>query len=239
MIRCIVVDDEPHAVKLITGHVEKTPGLELALATTQPQEAVALANTGDVDLIFSDVEMPEMSGFDIIKAIPRRVKMIFCTGYKKYALDGYDFNVLDYLLKPVTYARFIQSAQRAINLIETEKKAAWAIPQGHIFIQAESRSGRVKINLEDITLVESANHYTNITCLTEKLLASVSMKELQEMLPQDQFIRVHNSFIIPLRNVKFIDASNIRLLNVEEPVPIGPTYKEAVFKALNIQMGGN
>lgn len=234
MIRCIVVDDEPHAVKLITSHVEKTPGLELALATTQPQEVVALANTGEIDLIFSDVEMPEMTGFDIIRVIPRSVKVIFCTGYKKYALDGYDFNVLDYLLKPVTYARFIQSAQRAIQVIETEKKAAWAIPQGHIFLQAESRSGRVKINLEDILLIESQNHYSQITCKEEKLLSNIPLKDLMEELPAGQFIRVHNSFIIPLRNIKFIDASSIRLLHIEDPVPIGPTYKKSVFEALNI-----
>lgn len=235
MIRCIVVDDEPHAVKLITGHVEKTPGLLLVLATTNPLEAVALANTGDIDLIFSDVEMPEMTGFDIIKAIPRRVKMIFCTGYKKYALDGYDFNVLDYLLKPVTYTRFLQSVQKAIELIETEKKASWAVPQGHMFINAESRGTKVKVNFEEISLVESNDHYTLITCGKEKLQTYMPLREVGELLPQGQFIRVHNSFIIPLRNIKFIDASSIRLVDVETPVPIGPTYKEQVFQALHIQ----
>lgn len=234
MIRCIIVDDEQHAVDLMKSHVAKTPGLQLVLATTKPAEAVALANQHQADLMFLDVQMPDLSGFDVIKAIPRNIKVIFCTGYKKYALDGYDFNVLDYLLKPITYARFILSVQKAITLIETEKKASAALPKGHFFIQAESRTGRVKINFEDIYLVEASNNYSAIYCGPDKWLTHTPMKELMEELPEGQFIRVHNSYIVPVRNIEFIDAINLRVLHVPRMIPLGPTFRKKVFEVLHL-----
>jgi DNA-binding LytR/AlgR family response regulator len=195
---------------------------------------VTLANQEEIDLLFSDVEMPGLSGFDIIKAIPRKTKVIFCTGYRKYALDGYDYNVLDYLLKPITYARFIQSVQKAITLIETEKKALTALPTGHFFIQSESRSGRVKINFDDIDLVEGSNNYNAIYCSDDKWLTQLTLKELMDIFPEGQFIRVHNSYIVPLRKIEFIDAAHLRLVNVAQQIPLGPTYKKKVFEALNL-----
>jgi DNA-binding LytR/AlgR family response regulator len=237
MIRCIVVDDEPPALNLVAGHVEKTPGLQLILATKKPEEAVARANKGDVDLIFLDVEMPNLSGFDVIKLIPRKMKVIFCTGYTRYAVDGYGAHVLDYLLKPITYTRFLQGVQKAIEVIDTEKKAAAAPPKGHFFIQSESRTGRVKINFEDIDLIEGSNNYAAIYCGADKWLSLTTMKDLLEGLPAGQFVRVHNSYIVPIRNIEFIDAITLRLANIPRNIPIGPTYKKKLFEILQIQDG--
>jgi two-component system, LytTR family, response regulator len=234
MIRCIVVDDEPPALNLMVNHVEKTPGLQLILATKKPEEAVARASEGDVDLMFLDVEMPNLNGFDVIKLLPHKTKVIFCTGFTRYAVDGYGANVLDYLLKPITYPRFMQAVQKAIEAIGTEKKAAAAPPKGHFFIQSESRTGRVKINFEDIDLIEGSNNYTAIYCGTDKWLTLTTMKDLLEGLPTGQFVRVHNSYIVPVRHIEFIDAIMLRLANIPRAIPIGPTYKKKVFEALQL-----
>lgn len=233
MINCLIVDDESHAINNLLYCVEKTPWLHVVGSTTSPLEALEIANTQDIDLIFLDIQMPEITGLDFIRMIKNKCRVILTTAYSDYALDGFDLNVVDYLLKPVTLPRFLQAVKKVkeimgaredTNAIETDLTT-----QSYFFVKTEVKGKMFKIDFADIDYIENLKNYVAIHYKGRKVLALQSMKEMDSRLPSAKFMRVHRSFIIPLEKIIGIEGNIVRLQNVDKEVLIGETYKEAFF----------
>jgi two-component system LytT family response regulator len=236
MLTCMVVDDEQHAVDLLVHHVKQTPFLSLVHHTTNPVEAIQKLSTQKIDLVFLDVQMPQLSGLEFIKATKGKCHVILCTAYPQYALEGFDHDVVDYLLKPVTYARFIKGAQKALNLLSVQNMATpTGTAEAHIFIKTENKGKQLKINFDDIDFVEGQKNYVAFHVGGEKIMALLGMKEAMEMLPASRFIRVHNSFIVPVEKISMIEGNMLGLSNNTKVIPIGITYKEHVVETLKIK----
>src|SRR5205809_7276389 len=214
MINCIIVDDEQHAIDILVHYVEQTPYLHLAGTSTNPIEALQLVTTQKAGLVFLDIQMPELSGIDFIKALNGRAKVILTTAYSEFALESYELDVVDYLLKPVRLPRFLQAVQKAVQQINLVNESGEAAEDDYIFVKTESKGKLLKINLADIDFIESMKNYVAIHRGGQKTLVYTSLKELEDRLPKKQFIRVHKSFIIPISRVTGIEGNMVRLKNV-------------------------
>jgi len=231
-IRCIIVDDEPLAVALLADYVSKSPGLQTVLRTTHVLEALQAVQEDKADLLFLDIQMPELTGIQFMKIIRKKCKVILTTAYTQYALEGYEHDVVDYLLKPVTLDRFIISVQKAkdriqpstSSLVDNPFKASVPARQDHIFIKTEYRIQRV--SLSDISYIEALRDYVAIHTGPEKILSLESMRHMEEVLPDDQFIRIHKSYIVNRNKIDYLERS--RVVIGKEYLPIGDTYKEKV-----------
>ncbi len=215
MINCIIVDDEQHAIDILDHYVKQTPHLNLVASFTNPIEALQLLGQQKIDLAFLDIQMPELSGIDLIKAIQGKTKVILTTAYSEFALEGYELYVVDYLMKPIRLPRFLAAVQKAVEQLnagnETQKETA---EDDYIFVKTESKGKLLKINLADIDYIESMKNYMALHRGGQKTLVYTSMKELEDRLPKKQFIRVHKSFIIPVSRITGIEGNLLRLKNV-------------------------
>lgn len=234
-IKCVIVDDEPLAVALLADYVLKTPGLEIVLRTTHVLEALQAVQEDKADLLFLDIQMPELTGIQFMKIIRNRCKVILTTAYAQYAMDGYEHDVVDYLLKPITLDRFMIAAQKAkerLGMSEApigEPASAVKNPD-HIFIKTEYRIQRV--DLDGIHYIEALRDYVAIHMATGKVLSLESMKHMEELLPEDQFIRIHKSYIINSSRIDFLERG--RVVIGKEYLPIGDTYKDKVKEKLGL-----
>ncbi|HWK06556.1 MAG TPA: LytTR family DNA-binding domain-containing protein [Puia sp.] len=229
-IRCIIVDDEPLAVSLLTDYVRKTPGLETVLSTTHVLEALQAVQEGKADLLFLDIQMPELTGLQFMKIIRKSCKVILTTAYTQYALEGYEHDVVDYLLKPITLDRFMIAVQKVKERWSVMPGASPAPAINHIFIKTEYRIQ--KVNLTDIFYIEALRDYIAIHTATAKILSLESMKNMEEILPGMQFIRIHKSYIINRECIDFIERG--RVVIHKEYLPIGETYREKLFSKLGL-----
>ena len=225
-IRCIIVDDEPLAVALLADYVEKTPGLEMVMRTTHVLEALQAVQEDKAGLLFLDIQMPELTGIQFMKIIRKRCKVILTTAYAQYALDGYEHDVVDYLLKPITLDRFMIAVQKAKERMATP---AAQLPD-HLFIKTEYRIQR--IDLADICYIEALRDYVAFHTSAGKILSLESMKHMEELLPGDRFIRIHKSYIINRGRIDFLERG--RVVIGKEYLPIGDTYKEKVRGKLGL-----
>ena len=239
MITCIIVDDEQHAIDILVHYVKQTPYINLVGTTTNPLEALQIVNTQQVDLVFLDVQMPELSGIDFVKAINGKCKIILTTAYSEFALEGFDLDVVDYLLKPIRLPRFLQAVQKAINLIK-DASAQHAVLENeeddYLFVKTESKGKLLKINLADIDYIEGMKNYVAIYRTGQKTLVYTSLKEMEERLPQKRFMRVHKSFIIPIGKIIGIEGNILRLQNVQAEVLIGESYKSDLMELVKNKM---
>lgn len=239
MINCLIVDDEQHAIDILKHYIDQTPYLHLAAATTNPVEALRLLNDHNIDLIFLDIQMPELSGIDFIKAIQGSTKVILTTAYSEFALESYELGVVDYLLKPIRFARFLQAVQKVSASAESTAGNAApleAAEDDYIFVKTESKGKLLKINLADIDYIEGMKNYVAIHCGQKKTLVYTSMKELEERLPQKSFLRVHKSFIIPVAKITGIEGNLLRLKDVKEEILIGESYKADLMEIIRNKM---
>lgn len=243
MITCLILDDEQHAIDILTHYVGQTPYLQLAASTTSPIEALQIVNEQKIDLIFLDIQMPELTGIEFIKAIHGKADVILTTAYSEFALESYELDVVDYLLKPIRFPRFLQAVQKVVN---TEKDAQAVHPsqgggQGeaaddYIFVKTESKGKLLKINLTDIDYIEGMKNYVAVHCADRKTLVYTTMKELEERLPQRSFIRVQKSFIIPIAKITGIEGNLVRLKGVSADILIGENYKADLMKLVQGKM---
>jgi two-component system LytT family response regulator len=231
MINCIIVDDEPHAIEVLVHYVKQTPHLHLVASFTNPIEALQQLIRQRVDLVFLDIQMPEISGIDFIKAIQGKSKVILTTAYSEFALEGYDLYVVDYLLKPIRLPRFLAAVQKAVEQINANEQE-----DDYIFVKTESKGKLVKINLADIYFIESMKNYVAIHRAGQKTLVYTSMKEMEERLPKKQFIRVHKSFIIPISGITGIEGNLVRLKNTTAEILIGENYKPELMEIIRGKM---
>jgi two-component system LytT family response regulator len=225
-IKCIIVDDEPLAVSLLADYVLKTPGLEIVLRTTHVLEALQAVQEDKADLLFLDIQMPELTGIQFMKIIRNRCRVILTTAYTQYALEGYEHDVVDYLLKPITLDRFMIAVQK----VKERLPASPAKKPDHIFIKTEYRIQRV--DLAAITYIEALRDYVAIHAGGEKILSLESMKHMEGLLPEDQFIRIHKSYIINCSRIDFLERG--RVVIGAAYLPIGDTYKDKVKEKLGL-----
>ncbi len=232
MIRVVAIDDEPLALQLVKGYVEKTPFLELAGAFDNPVEGVAFIGSSDVDIVFLDVQMPDLTGTELARVIGGGPKVIFTTAYEKYALEGFRLDAVDYLLKPFSYAEFLKAAQKAEKLIDLERRGLpeLEVTTDFLFIKSDSKIRR--IDFSGIQYIEGLKDYVKIFLTGEKkpLLSLSTMKALEARLPADRFMRVHRSYIVSLDTVKVVERNRIVYGDVR--IPVTDQYKENFQKFL-------
>lgn len=238
MIRCAIIDDEPHAVAKLEEFVQQTPFLKLIASYHNALEALPHIQEQQIDLLLLDIHMPEISGLEVLKMIGKEVMVILTTGYSEYAVEGFEYNAVDYLLKPITYIRFLKSAQKALSHYNTRNNiVAHRKPEkDYIFIKGEHKGKQIKLDIKDIDYIEGLKNYAAFHCTGEKHLVVMTMKEVEALLPAASFARVHNSFIISVPKIKAIEGNQVILTNVlktQFTIPIGPTYKSAFLERIH------
>jgi len=224
MIKCLVIDDEPFAVQLLSDYINKSNDLELVQAFTDPIKAFHFLNENSIDLIFMDIQMPELTGIQLIKLIPPSCNVIFTTAYSEYALESYDFDVVDYLLKPISFERFLLSVEKFKNRFSKKDTPTVASENQPNFIFVKSGHRTLKINLSDILFLESQSDYVAIHSKEKKILTLENMSFFEKNLPKDQFIRVHRSYIISIPKIDFIERNRITINDTL--IPISKTYQD-------------
>jgi two-component system LytT family response regulator len=234
-ISCIIVDDEFQAVKLIADYVQKTIGLNLMLKTTSALEALSYLNENKVDLVFMDVQMPELSGIELMNILKNTgTKVILTTAYTTYAIDGYENDILDYLLKPVTLQRFLIAVDKARTRMSSEKALAGqhrSVPLQHIFVKTEYRLQ--KVTLSSIKYIEGLGDYITLHTTAGKILSLERLKNMEEILPAGTFLRIHKSYIVNIEQIDYLEKGRI-IIN-KEYLPVGESYKEKVKLQLGLQ----
>jgi DNA-binding LytR/AlgR family response regulator len=244
MLKIAIVDDEPSAVDILAFYAEKVPYINLEIASTNPMEVLEFIQKNPVDVVFLDINMPDISGLTFAQLIQGKAKIVFTTAYSEFALDGYKYDALDYLMKPISFDQFLRVCQKALNLVntatiqtevaQTEKKTP---TDDYIFVKTEHKGKFTKVNFSDILYVESLKNYVAIyTKNKEQIVTLLSMKDMEERLPSNLFFRSHKSYIISLDKIKSIDGNEILLQDVKDRVPIGLTYREGLFERLNDKM---
>jgi two-component system, LytTR family, response regulator LytT len=232
MIRVVAIDDEPLALQLVKGYIEKTPFLELAGVFDNPVDAVVFISAADVDLVLLDIQMPDITGTELARVISGGPKIIFTTAYEKYALEGFRLDAVDYLLKPFSYAEFLKAVQKAQKLIDPETKQLPSLEVKNDFLFIKSDYKIRRINFSEINYIEGLRDYVKIFLTEEKnpVLSLSTLKALEGRLPQERFMRVHRSFIVSLEKVKVIDRN--RIVFGEVRIPVTDQYKENFQKFL-------
>lgn len=233
MIRCMVIDDEPLAIELLEDYISKVPFLQWVASYTNPIDA--FANLAGVDLIFSDIQMPELTGLQLVQLLKGKVKIVFTTAYSEYAVQGFEHDAIDYLVKPFSFDRFLKAAQKARNILlpaEPVAAVAQAEPAGEAqFVFVKTTNRLVKVALHDILLIEGLKDYIAVVTAKEKILTLQNMKFAEELLPARRFMRVHKSFIVALDKIDAIERN--RIFIGEHVVPVGETYRQAFFETIN------
>jgi DNA-binding LytR/AlgR family response regulator len=226
-IKCLAIDDEPLALQQIKAYIEKTPFLEVVALCQSAFEAVDILATKEVDLMFVDINMPDLNGMDFVKSLTSPPQVIFTTAYSEYALEGFKVDALDYILKPISYEVFLKAATKAKNWFELNLRQAETIEtnQGCLFVKSEYRL--IRVQLANIRYIESANEYIQIHIINQKPISTLlRLKNIEEQLPKNKFMRVHRSFIVNLDHVNVIERNRI-VFDQKLFIPIGEQYKEA------------
>ncbi|MBS1525061.1 MAG: response regulator transcription factor [Bacteroidetes bacterium] len=238
MIRCLVVDDEPLALHILEDYISKMPFLQLVKVTTNPIEALQLVQEGGIDLVFLDVQMPELTGIQFLRIANGKTKVILTTAYSQYALEGYELDVIDYLLKPIAFDRFFKAVQKAQAIIQpaakTEAKQEQSSPQtdflsDFIFVKTEHKIQKVYLN--DILFIEGLKDYISIFTPAERIITLQNMKKMEDALPEKHFIRVHKSYIVSINKIDSIERS--RIFIGDKIIPVGDTYRDDFFKVVD------
>ncbi len=233
MITTIAIDDEPLALQLVAGYVEKTPGLKLCGKFDNPLEAIDFMAKETVDLVFVDIQMPDLSGIEFTRSIAKSTRVIFTTAFEKYAIEGFRLDVVDYLLKPFSYEEFLKAVQKVQRLIRLEKRAMNQVDANNEFLFLKSDYKVRRINFNDILYVEGLKDYIKVfTVNSERPVLSLStMKLLESKLPRSKFMRVHRSFIVNLDKIDTIDRN--RIVFGKTYIPVSDQYKDKFQEFLN------
>ena len=237
MIRCLIVDDEQHAIDIMVHYISQTSYLELVGSTTKPIEALQIVTTQNIDLVFLDIQMPDLSGIDFVKALNGKAHVILTTAYSEFAIEGFDLDVVDYLLKPVRFPRFLSAVQKAVKTITDESgDTDTKNEEDYIFVKTESKGKLLKINLSEIDFIEGMKNYVAIYRGGQKTLVYTNLKDLVNHLPTRQFIRIHKSFIIPISRITGIEGNRVLLKNVTAEILIGENYKADLMEIIRNKM---
>ncbi len=226
-MKCIAIDDEPLALDLMVDYISRTPFLEFDKGFTNPFNALTYLMNNPVDLIFLDINLPELSGIQLLKSLPTRPMVIFTTAYPEYGAESYDYDAVDYLIKPIKYERFLKAANKATerhNLKKKEKHSPEPLAGGDDFIMIKSGTQHFKVKLDQILYIEGAGNYMTFYTSDKKILSLLTMKDAIELLPSDKFVRIHKSYIVSLNHIDIVE--NHRVIIKGKPIPIGITYRQ-------------
>ena len=233
-IRCCVIDDEPLAAQLISGYIDRTPFLENAGAFDSAQGAIKHVLEGKIDLIFLDINMPQLNGLEFARIIPPTTRVVFTTAYDNYAVEGFKVNAVDYLLKPVSYEEFKSAAIRALREAPAHKPEEPVTLRDFIIVKSEYKL--VQIAVGDIIYVEGLKDYVKICTKDSSIMTLMNIKNLEQSLPPELFMRVHRSFIVNKTKIRVIERNRIVFGNVY--IPISETYKQAFSEYVNSHLVG-
>ncbi len=212
MIRCVIIDDERQAINVIKKHVGRLPNIEVVGTETNPLLGIELIKKEHPDVVFLDSQMDEMNGIEIMKLLGKSTCVVICTAYSEFAVTGYDLDAVDYLMKPIEFNRFVKAVQRVSDTISHRSPGNTnAIPNDYVFVKAGQRGKMLKIDLDEIDYVEGMSNYIAFHRGTLKTLAYLTMRELEERLPDVQFIRVHKSYIVAIREISFMEHNELIL----------------------------
>ncbi len=224
-LNCLVIDDEPIARQGIEGFAEKLDYLHLVGSLSHTLKASQFLRANPVDLIYLDIQMPDLSGLEFLRSLPHPPMVIFTTAHRKYAVEGFELNAIDYLMKPISFERFLKASNKALEAFQASKPAT---SEDFFFIKSDKQY--IKIAYEDICFVESAKDYVYIHTPEARHLALLSLKQLEERLPGQQFIRVHRSYLVGIAHIDVLQGNRIFVQGQE--IPISRSLQEEVFKRL-------
>lgn len=233
-LNCIAIDDEPKALDILKEYIEKIPFLNLAGTFRDSLMALDYLQQHKVDLLFLDINMPDLTGIQFLKSLLHQPLVIFTTAYSKYAVESYDFAAVDYLLKPIEFDRFLKASNKAIEKFELFRKNILynnTKPGEADFIMVKCGTEIHKIKFEDILYIESAGNYVNFVKKDKDIMSLFSLNKLLQLLPQGQFYRIHKSFIIAIKHITKIEKN--KLFIVDKEIPIGNVFKKSFLKAVN------
>lgn len=227
-VKCLIIDDEPLAIEVIRNYLSQIPQMELVGTFETPIEASELLRSDTIDLIFLDIEMPLMTGIDFVKSMLQTPKVIFITAYRNYAIESYELDVVDYLLKPISFTRFFKAINKFKSL--TQKASPTAVPEektavnDHLYVNSNKKF--IKVLFKDILYVESLKDYVQIHLSVGTIITKDSITAFEQKLP-NSFIRIHRSFVINTNQVSAFTKTDIEI--GEKEIPIGMSYKESVL----------
>lgn len=232
-INCIIVDDEPTAREILASFVGKMSNLVLKKSCKNVMEAFEALNSEQIDLIFLDINMPEVSGLTLAKSVSKKTKIIFTTAYREYAVDGFNLQAVDYLLKPIAFDRFLQAVQKYFDTIpqqkETVKTPVSAIKNNFIFVRSDRKM--VKIDFDEIQFVESLSDYIKIHTQNKTIVTRETITNIESKLPSGSFLRIHRSYIVSLKAIDFYTNELVEI--AKKAIPISRSYKETVLQKLS------
>lgn len=240
-IRCLIVDDEPPALDVLRSHIANTPMLEVAGECHNAMGAFDFLQRQHVDLLFLDIQMPKLLGTDLVKALSDPPKVIFTTAHREYAIDGFDLNAVDFLLKPISFDRFLKAVQKAVQSDVRSQRTEEPTPESASFLYFRADRKMVKVFIDDITHIESLKDYVKIHALApperfaeargpQPLITKQTIMAVEEMLPAGKFLRVHRSYIVALNKVTSFSPHAVFI--GKEEIPVGPLYRYEVQKRL-------
>lgn len=223
-IRCIAIDDEPLALQQIAMYIEKTPFLQLTAACSNAFDAIELLREQEADLLFVDINMPDMNGLDFVRGLSCRPMVIFTTAYSEYAIEGFRVDAIDYLLKPISYAAFLHSAEKAQRQYQLLQAASERPAVSSIFVRSEYKT--VQVDIDSILYVESRSEYVRIiTDGGRPIMTLGSLRSYEEKLPADRFMRIHRSYIVNLSRIVAVERKHV-VLPQDHVIPVGELYEE-------------
>jgi DNA-binding LytR/AlgR family response regulator len=232
---CLIVDDEPRAREILKRYIEQVPMLKLTDECTNALEALRALQSNTIDLLFLDVQMPQISGIDLIKSLKSAPAIILTTAFEQYALQAFDLNVSDYLLKPVQFDRFLKAVIKTLPAakpdVQHRDKEDISIPS-HSFLYFRADRKMVKVLIKDIRYIESLKDYVKVYTDKDLIITKYSITALEAMLPEDAFVRAHRSFIVAIDKVTSFTSDNLEIDKTH--IPIGKLYKQQLFKILNM-----
>ncbi|WP_289859787.1 LytTR family DNA-binding domain-containing protein [uncultured Muribaculum sp.] len=225
-LRCCVVDDEPLAQELVASYIEKTPFMELVGKFSSAQDSVKTILEEDIDVVFLDIQMPQLNGMEFARIVPPTCRIIFTTAYDRYAIEGFKVNALDYLMKPISYEEFVGAANKALQWVELRRRAD-ELDNNKRYIIVKSEYKQVQIPIDKIQFIEGLKDYVKIYVEGEKnaILTLTSMKTIERYLPAAEFLRVHRSFIVNTSKISIIERNRIVFGN--HYIPVSESYKQA------------
>ncbi|MEN2400908.1 response regulator transcription factor [Flavobacterium sp. MC2016-06] len=227
--KCIIVDDEPPATRILKNYVEKVSFLEEVGVFNDSLKALEYLNSNKVDVIFLDIQMPQLTGLQLSRIISKDVKVIFTTAYPDFALEGFELNAVDYLLKPIAFERFYQAVSK-LNL-DVKTEVITNNVSEFIFVKTDGKNKFQKVLLNDILYVESLQNYVCIHTSKQQIITHSSLKNVIESLPENDFIQIHKSYVVALKHIESTDSFSV-FINAKE-LPIGATYKDVFFERID------